>query len=245
MHEITNEDAIRAWSKASDRTPDFTDEGDVARRFLLNPALFELLGNVADTKVLDAGCGQGQFSRLLARKGALVTGVEPATSRYIYAVEREKQEPLGITYVREDLSLFADTSDAFDAVVANMVLQDLADYVGAVRNCIAALRPGGSFVFSLVHPCFEESRSAWPQKGFVEVREYLREHVWQQRVAWLFHRPLSCYLNLVLDSGCVLRRVLEPRLSPEIARQIGNDRDVHVPSFVVIAASKRAATELL
>jgi 2-polyprenyl-3-methyl-5-hydroxy-6-metoxy-1,4-benzoquinol methylase len=242
---VTNDDAIQAWSNASGETPDFEDEGDFARRFLLYPALFELLGNVDGQTVLDAGCGQGQLSRILARKGARVTGVEPAESRHAFAVEREQRERLGITYVKADLSRLTDFSGTFDVVVANMVLQDLADYVEAVRNCVTELKLGGLFIFSVVHPCFEESGATWPRKGYVEVREYLNEHVREQNIAWLFHRPLSSYLNLVLDAGCTLRRVVEPRLSPELAQQIGNDRDVHVPSFLVVAAVREGPVERL
>lgn len=60
-----------------------------------------------------------------------------------------------------------------------------------------------------------------------------------QTFAPLFHRPLSAYLNLVIDSGCSITRICEPRLELDIARQLGNHRDVHVPSFMVIAATKR------
>jgi len=238
MREKTNDDAIRAWSTAGHRAGEFGEEGDFARQFLLNPAIFDLLGDVNGKWVLDAGCGQGYLSRLLARKGARVTGVEPADGWYTYAHEREQREQLGIRYIKEDLCLLTDVEGGFDVVVANMVLMDLADLVSATRNCIAALKPGGLFVFSLLHPCFEDPGSEWAKKRFVEVHEYLSDYVREQTFAPLFHRPLSTYLNLVVDSGATIRRVIEPRLSPELAKLIENDRDVHVPSFLVIAASK-------
>jgi hypothetical protein len=58
---------------------------------------------------------------------------------------------------------------------------------------------GGQFVFSLLHPCFEEAASAWPGRDHVRVREYLAEHATTRRCGVLFHRPLSSSLNLLVE----------------------------------------------
>jgi hypothetical protein len=128
---------------------------------------------------------------------------------------------------------------AFDVAIANMVLIDIPEYEAAMATCVRALRPGGSFIFSLVHPCFEGSGTLWKEKRYVEVREYLQEHEQPTRFGVLFHRPLSRYLNLVLDLGCTLTRVVEPELPPDAVDEIGSDRDCYVPSFFVVAATKR------
>ncbi len=236
MSELTNAEVIRAWA-TSDSTRAFGEEGDFARQHLLNPAIFALLGDALPEKaILDAGCGQGYLCRMLARKGARMTGIEPADSLYCTALQREQDEPLGITYLQHDLSTFTSVQSIYDVVVANMVFMDIPDYQAAMRNCIAALKPGGDFIFSLLHPCFEEPGSEWLPKGYVEVREYLSEYSKPQTFGYLFHRPLSSYLNLVIQAGCTLRQIIEPQLGQEQARQLGNARDVHVPSFIVIHA---------
>lgn len=238
ISNITNQKAIEAWSNAPrELAESFGDEGDFARQHLLNPALFALLGNVAGKHILDAGCGQGYLCRLLTRRGAIVTGVEPSRQWYTYAVEQERQQPLGITYLQMDLSVLQDMRDSFDCVVANMVFMDIPDYKAAMHNCIVALKSGGSFIFSLVHPCFEESASEWVKKGYVEVREYLQAYTAPQTYAYLFHRPLSAYINFVIEEGCILRKMLEPQLSEELAQQdILAERSMHVPQFVVLHA---------
>ena len=166
MPERTNADVIRAWA-ADDSAHTFGEEGDFARQHLLNPTIFALLGEVAGKQVLDAGCGQGYLCRLLTRKGASVTGVEPTEGSYRAALEREEAEPLGITYLQHDLSAFTSMQNSFDVVIANMVFMDIPDYTAAMRNCIAALKPGGDFLFSLLHPCFEEPGSEWLRKGCI------------------------------------------------------------------------------
>ncbi len=154
MTKVTNDQNIQGWSAASFETLDsFGEFGDFARQHLLNPALFSLLGNVKNKKILDAGCGQGYLSRLLAKKGATVTGLEPAKDFIQYAIDREEKEKLGITYIKEDLSKF-EVDEQFDAVVSNMVFMDIPNYRTAIHNCIKSLKQVGSFVFSISHPCF-------------------------------------------------------------------------------------------
>ena len=87
--------------------------------------------------------------------------------------------------------------------------------------------------------CFEETGAQWREKGYVEVREYLHDQVRSVPFDAHFHRPLSRYLDLVLDLGCALTRFVEPELPPEAVDMVGIDRDCHVPSFIVVAASKR------
>lgn len=230
---------LAAWNAAaSTEAPAFGDEGDDARRLLLTPTLISLLGDVRGRRVLDAGCGQGYLSRLLARRGAQVCGVEAAANWLRYAVEREQAEPLGIAYVESDLCGFV--ADApFAAVVANMVLMDIADLEGALRACVAALAPSGSLVFSISHPCFEDHGDAWAERCCIEVRDYLRPREVQQRIGVRYHRPLSAYLNASARLGLRLRQLIEPGLPADSAAHgPWYARNVHVPSFLVVHATK-------
>ncbi|HCI78930.1 MAG TPA: SAM-dependent methyltransferase [Ktedonobacter sp.] len=239
QQHITNNDIITAWGNAPrEAAQQHGDEGDFARQHLLNPALFSLMGDVQGKSILDAGCGQGYLSRMLAKRGAIVMGVEPAEVWYRYCVEREQREPLGITYIQHDLSIFDAMPDSFDIVIANMVFMDIPDYKKAIHNCVASLKHEGSFIFSITHPCFEEPSSEWDRKGYVEVRDYSREFASKTGYAYTFHRPLSTYLNLIVEEGCTFQRMIEPRLDEELVRQYGekHTRNVYVPQFVVIHA---------
>ncbi len=240
MEEGSEEELLRRWSaRFRARAAEFGPEGDFGREHLLNPALFTLLGEVRGLRILDAGCGQGYLARLLAERGARVTGMETAEHGYAFALEEERLAPLGVEYLQVDLTRPFGFEGAFDAVVANMVFMDIPDYEAAMRHCVAALRPGGRFVFSLLHPCFEEPSSAWPGQHYVAVREYLEPHPFEQDYASGFHRPLSHYLNSVIGVGCQIEHLVEPRLTPELAA--GNpvyERNVHVPSYIVISARK-------
>ncbi|MGE5334232.1 MAG: class I SAM-dependent methyltransferase [Nitrososphaerota archaeon] len=238
---LTNDEAIRAWSQFSQEdAANFGEEGDLARRLLLNPAIFGLLGEVAGKVILDAGCGQGYLCRLLSKRGASITGIEPAEGWYTFAAQREQAEALGIRYLQEDLSLWRPEPDTFDGVIANMVLMDIPDYLPALGACVASLKPAGRLILSILHPCFEEPGATWSEKGYVETRDYFEERAVSQSVGHYIHRPLSAYLNSVIQAGCRLDSVLEPRLDEASARQYHAERYAHVPGYLLISATKGA-----
>jgi 2-polyprenyl-3-methyl-5-hydroxy-6-metoxy-1,4-benzoquinol methylase len=241
MTNLTNEENIRHYSKMpTELITGFGEEGDFARQYLLNPAIFRLLGPVKGKTILDAGCGQGYLSRLLAKKGADVVGLEPTPTLINYAMERERHERLGIKYIQADLSFYNQPTLQFEAVVSNMVLMDIPEYEKALSNCLAWLVPGGSFVFSLSHPCFEVSYQEYMSKGYLEVKEYFAEYLIEQNYGYRIHRPLSHYLNVVVRNQGIIKEVVEPQLdSTQLPRTLGEaERDLHVPSFIIIHATK-------
>jgi len=240
MTKITNDDNIQQWSSAPlSVLENFGEEGDFARQHLLNPAIFSLIGDVNGKKILDAGCGQGYLCRLLAKKGAKVTGVEPAKDFIQYAIERERKEKRGIEYIEKDLSEFTELNEEFDIVVSNMVFMDIPDYQKAIHNCIRSLKKGGCFMFSISHPCFFPD-AEWDKNPVVEIKEYFEEYSEKQNFGYSFHRTLSSYLNFVIEDGCEIKKLIEPKLDEETAQLKENYlRQAHVPSFLVICAVKK------
>ncbi|HEX5139428.1 MAG TPA: methyltransferase domain-containing protein, partial [Dehalococcoidia bacterium] len=47
------------------------------RTLLLDPVMLAEAGDVSGTRILDLGCGEGRFSRLLAERGAVTVGIDP------------------------------------------------------------------------------------------------------------------------------------------------------------------------
>ncbi len=102
------------------------------------------------TRVLDLGCGVGRWSRLLARNGARVTGVDLSPTMVAEAARRAREDGLHerCRFQVGDVSdLAADGS--FDVVVCVTVLQHVLSDEGrrsAVDGIAAALVPGGRAV---------------------------------------------------------------------------------------------------
>ncbi len=234
-----NADDIKKWSQVPrEYLENYGEEGDLSKEHLLNPAIFKLLGEISNKRILEVGCGNGYLCRMMAKKGAEVTGLEPAQSMYEYAVERENEEKLDITYLQEDLSQMTQFEDEFDVVIANMVLLDIPDFESAMKNSIAALKHAGLFIFSLSHPCFFPSVD-WKKDQAVCIPEYFEEYSVEGTYGTSYHRTLSTYINLVIQLDCTVEEIIEPQLEAELINQFPQlERDFHVPSFIVIKCKK-------
>src|SRR5262245_57991793 len=113
--------------------------GSAMARFL------DVVGAVSGLTVLDAGCGQGYLSRILAQRGANVTGID--ISPRLVEIGRAKDPDGSIPYQVADLSQPLPEYQAhFDLVVSYFVLNDVYDYQGFLATLSAALKPGGRLV---------------------------------------------------------------------------------------------------
>ncbi|CAK0755446.1 Methyltransf_11 domain-containing protein [Azospirillaceae bacterium] len=83
-------------------------------------------------RVLDAGCGEGALSRLMAEKGADVVGVDLSVANIRSAEERRlKDRPelqKRLHYLIGDLEQLPFSDNAFDCVVSSHVLEHLPDF---------------------------------------------------------------------------------------------------------------------
>jgi ubiquinone/menaquinone biosynthesis C-methylase UbiE len=225
--------AIAAWYDAKQG-----DRGDLWHRYLIDPALLDVVGNVRGLRVLDMACGNGYLSRRFAREGALkVVGVDASRPIVERARKRELAQPLGVRYLIRDVShLGGLADDAFDLVISNMAVMDLADAAGAIQEAGRVTRPGGRFVFSISHPCFDlDQRSLW-----VVERGALQDVVWRkvsgyrqedaQRSPWRvgegefrytasYHRTLSTYSRYLRRAGFAITRMEEPSPRPRMVRE--------------------------
>lgn len=235
-----NAAAIAQWGATPrEIVNSYDDQGDFPKRHLINSALLDQLGPLTGRRVLDAGAGEGYLSRLLARSGARVTSVEPARAMVDRIHELERAEPLGLEIREIDLADYT-TEVGYDAVVCSMVLQAIPDWRRALTACVAALAPGGRLVITLNHPAFENLWTTWRRHGEYRLTRYLAEYEISGH-ATDYHRPLSTYLNAIIEAGCRIRAMIEPGLDPEVARESGIDgieAYTHLPNFVIISADR-------
>jgi 2-polyprenyl-3-methyl-5-hydroxy-6-metoxy-1,4-benzoquinol methylase len=102
------------------------------------------------TAVLDLGCGVGRWSRMLARRGAVVTGVDLSATMVDEARRRADAEGLGsrCLFQQQDLAAL-ELKRTFDLVVGVTVLQHILDpgrLRVAVERIARHLKPGGRCV---------------------------------------------------------------------------------------------------
>jgi len=211
----------KEWNNAIESWVDFVRQGkDYYRDELNNPATFALLGNVKGRLVLDLACGEGYNTRLLARKGAKLIGVDLSEEMIELAEEEEKKEKLGIHYLLADACDLSQLSSShFDIVTCFMSLQDIENLEKAVSEVARVLKFEGRFVFSIPQPCFEtlvvrERRISASTRYFGEVKYPIHwdmERLLKPFKTTSFHRTLTGYFEALYRNKMHVLRLVEPR----------------------------------
>jgi len=171
-------------------------------------------------RVLDVGCGEGQISRLAAAAGSAAVGIDPTGAQ----LEAARSRGGGAWYLRARAGKLPFASGSFDAVVACLVFEHIADVDGAIAEVSRVLEPGGRFVFFLNHPLLQTPGSGWIDdhilmEQYWRIGPYLAEDTSMEEVAKgvvlpFVHRPLSRYVNAMAAAGLLVTRMDEPSPPP-------------------------------
>ncbi len=103
-------------------------------------------------KVVDVGCGGGLLAEGMARRGALVTGIDRSPKSLAVASLHAEQSQVEVSYLLSDAeSLAAQRKGDFDVVTCLEVLEHVPDVPRTVAACGALLKPGGTFYFATLN----------------------------------------------------------------------------------------------
>jgi 2-polyprenyl-3-methyl-5-hydroxy-6-metoxy-1,4-benzoquinol methylase len=237
-----NQESQAIWNRNAEFWDDYMDEGGSFQRQLIGPATERLLNLQAGERVLDVACGNGAFSRRMAALGAQVVAADFSEKFLERARARTTEHGDRIEYrlvdATDEAQLLALGERQFEAAVCTMALMDMPAIDPLFSALSRLLKPGGRFVFSTMHPCFN---SNGPEKVieendwggelittcYLKVSRYIRPERWtglgvigQPAPQYYFHRPLHELLGACFRAGFLLDGLEEPTFnSPEGARR--------------------------
>jgi len=253
-HEFTRdawEDNAEIWDKR------MGDEGNDFFNLLCWPAIASLLDIRPGRRYLDIACGNGLTSRRLAALGAQVTAFDFSSNLIEKAKARENPGSL-IDYqvidATDEQQLLSMGENRFDVALSNMALFDIANIEVLFQTLPRLLKPNGIFVFSLMHPCFNNSSSVHTVEESdngeikivysVKISRYMTPYHAkglalrnQPKPQMYFERPLQYYLNLGFQNGFVLDGFEErafPPDSPQTSLLGWGGKFSEIPPVVVI-----------
>jgi 2-polyprenyl-3-methyl-5-hydroxy-6-metoxy-1,4-benzoquinol methylase len=254
MTEPSRTEVLERWNKHAEAyAARFGPEGDPARRMWLNRPLFELLGPLAERRILDAGCGEGYLSRLLAERGAKEVVAMDAAREMLRLARERTPENSRVEYREGDIQALAGLEDAsFDLAVSNMVVQDVPRHDLALSAVARVLKPGGALVFSILHPCFQAPGAGWDfddqgRRLRWRMGRYFEEIPTEDELApgtdirtFAYHRTLTNYFEAIASAGFVVEALVEPRpqLPPGAERPADYDVWKQVALFLILKVRK-------
>ena len=101
--------------------------------------------------ILDVGCGGGLVCEPLARLGAAVTGIDPATENIEAARRHAAGQDLDIDYRAARIEDLVAEGRSFDAVACLEVVEHVPDVGAFLKICAALVRPGGLMLLSTIN----------------------------------------------------------------------------------------------
>jgi 2-polyprenyl-3-methyl-5-hydroxy-6-metoxy-1,4-benzoquinol methylase len=221
------EDIAEEWDKK------MGEHDNRYHRKIIRPATLKLLKPQNGDYILDAACGNGNFSRLMAEQGANVVAFDYSSKMIEYAKTRCAQYLSSIEFHVADATKYEDlralkTDKPFNKAVSNMAIMDISDIEPLFNAVYGMLSADGIFVFSSVHPCFQTPN----MRKVVETNDYTGESSVRMGITTYdyinsamhqvtalasnskqvlhYHRSLSTLLKLCFKAGFVLDGIEEP-----------------------------------
>lgn len=231
------------WGNSAEAWIELAPE-HATRKLLLDPVLLAEAGDVSAMRILDLGCGEGRFSRLLAARGADTIGIDPIRRLVEAATEAGDASQ---SYLQGDGEHLPFADESFDVVVAYLCLIDIPDFRAAIRESARVLRHGGRFLVANVSNLASTSEEpVYDDAGrflHYTVDRYQEERPLTLEWAGLrirnWHRPLSAYLEAYLGAGLTLRRYLEPMPDESLRGDPRFESWFRVPTFDAMVWQKQ------
>ncbi len=230
-----NQFSREAWDANAEHWDErMGDDGNDFFNVLCWPVLESFLDVQPDSRILDIACGNGLTSRKLAQLGAQVTAFD-FSAELIKLAEARPNLDSRIAYHNIDAidesALLALGERSFDSALCNMALFDMADIEPLFRVMPKLLKPNGVFVFSLMHPAFNNPSATllaeeWDDgqiqtRYAVKVPRYINQFQShglalrnQPKPQLYFHRPLRYYMNIAFQNGFILDGFEESAFPP-------------------------------
>lgn len=177
------------------------------------PTLWSMLPELRNQRVLDIGCGRGEFLAHSHQHGASVVGLD--ISRRMCEVARQRTLPFqNIEIICQAIEDAQFAKQSFDLVISSLCLH----YVQAIHPVVDAihswLRPGGTLLFSCNHPVYTATLGS-NNDHLTEQLNYWREgprpHKWFIGGVVKYHRTLQTLCESLRQFS--IKRIVE--LSPK------------------------------
>jgi len=132
--------------------------------------------NLKNKSVLDIGCGTGRWCRILAERGAQVTGID--ISKQAVELARRKTNDTRVSFMVSSIASLELPPRSFDFISCVTVLQHVTnreEFEQSLSAIKRLLKPGGKLIFMEVAPTISDTRHSTKVLSVRTEAEYLEK----------------------------------------------------------------------
>ncbi|MCP2336569.1 class I SAM-dependent methyltransferase [Actinomadura rupiterrae] len=169
------------------------------------------LGDVAGKRVLELGCGAGQWARSLAAEGASVVGLDLSEAQLAAAAGAMGTDRYSLVQGAAERLPFAD--GGFDLVFCDHGGLSWAPPDQAVPEVARVLRSGGRLVFNVTSPWFE---ACYDEEAERVTTTFQRDYFGMNTIAEgdgaiSYQLTYGDWIRVLRGAGLVIDDLIEPR----------------------------------
>jgi SAM-dependent methyltransferase len=179
------------------------------------------LGDITGKRVLELGCGAGQWAAVLAAEGVQVAGLDLAEAQLAAAVERMAAAGVRFPVAQGAAEHLPFRSASFDLVFCDHGGLSWAAPRFAVPEVARVLRGGGRLVFTVASPWFEVcyDQSAGEVTGRLRRDYFGLGAVPEEGGATSYQLGYGDWIRTLRGAGLIVEDLIEPR--PDAAARSG------------------------
>jgi ubiquinone/menaquinone biosynthesis C-methylase UbiE len=210
-----------SWGGVADWYEEHLKGEDTYHAKVIAPNLMRILNPAEGMRILDLGCGEGYFSRLIHESGATVIGADIAQE--LISAAKKRTPDIAYHVASAESLRFAGMAD-FNAVICVLALQNMEKLDVVLREIARVVKPQGRVLIVLNHPILripKKSSWGWDAEAKIQYRR-IDSYLSQSRasiemapgkksaeVTWSFHRSLQDYVKAFAACGFSITRLEE------------------------------------
>ncbi len=223
------------------------------------PAVLETVGDLSGKTVLELGCGAGRFAFEFEKKGAVVVHAVDLSETMIALAEGKKRtngSSVRFSTCSVD-KLEGFSSASMDVVFASTLLHFIPDLKPVMQAVRRVLKPGGTVVFSLIHPVHAALYPVeLPEGRLPEKSDYVLKYLYKDKRAYVqpwiafdktienflcysYHHTLEDYFEAFFGVGLQLKALVEPQPPAAWLETAPNQYKAYMkaPNYLVVKLS--------